>query len=189
LLVVGCSASSETRSSTQSDDVTNVTSITRRADGSFDVVCVDGSREVDTAAEIAADRECGSDSQGQTCAADCQTRLADTTTAGDGRCVSYGSDFCAAHAACAADCQTRLADTTTAGDGRCVSYGSDRCGSAMRCAAQCDTRLSDTDHPGDGRCVSYGADVCGAHVRCSPKCTTRLSDGRCVSYGADECDG
>jgi hypothetical protein len=56
----GCGASVEETRTGGAELVTDVESMHRRTDGLFDVVCRDGRREVVTAADVLADRVCGS---------------------------------------------------------------------------------------------------------------------------------
>lgn len=77
-----------------------------------------------------------------TCVRNCLARYS------DGKCSSYGSDFCAPQAACASNCVARYSD------GTCSQYTRDFCGSNAHCIPQCLARYS------DGTCSRFGADVC-----------------------------
>ena len=75
----------------------------------------------------------------------CQRRC--TWRGADGRCNTYGDDFCGPDARCNAYCETR----TMAGG--CIGWERDVCGPSTRCASRCETRTS------SGECMSWGDDV------------------------------
>lgn len=105
----------------------------------------------------------------QACVPNCVSR------GSNGTCYSYGSDFCAPHAACAPNCISR------GSNGTCYSYSSDFCGSNANCAEKCISRGS------NGTCYNYTADHCGIYAHCTANCLSRGSNGTCYNYGADIC--
>ncbi len=80
-----------------------------------------------------------------TCVPNCTLRSS------DGRCMSYGSDFCEYRSACVPQCRLRQSD------GRCGAYDTDYCGKDALCVPNCTLRKS------DGSCGSYAADICSRH--------------------------
>jgi hypothetical protein len=57
-LAVACSSTSESTGSSNSAQITDVASMTKRSDGNFDVVCTDGTRAVVTPADVLANNVC-----------------------------------------------------------------------------------------------------------------------------------
>src|SRR5262245_47662595 len=109
--LVGCSGSpTEGTGASEQASVSDSASITRRDDGRFDVVCLDGTNEVVTKDELLADEVCGAGGS-VTCVRRCNSRYS------DGSCASWGEDYCGSHATCVQRCVSRYSD------GSCASWG------------------------------------------------------------------
>jgi hypothetical protein len=179
LLVVGmlgaalaaCSSASTDDAAVSGEDalVSDAASMTQRADGSWDVVCKDGRREVVTTADILADKVCGG-APPIACVQKCAARY------NTGACKTPAPDFCGPAATCAKQCSERY------NNGECKTYAEDFCGPASTCVTQCSERYN------NGTCKTYAADLCGASdVACIAQCAERYNNGECKTYKADFC--
>lgn len=75
--------------------VSDLTTLVRRADGSFDATCVDGQRQTVSATDLLADRVCDGGSSNLVCAADVGSSVRLTTAEGRQLGSPQGSSACA----------------------------------------------------------------------------------------------
>ncbi len=189
----------DTGASSESPLISDASSLIQRPDGRFDVVCKDGSREVVTAEQIAANEVCNSTPF--TCVRRCAARFQ------NGNCREWAADYCDR----GATCRPHVIDRFQNGNPR--EYGPDFCTSGpSMCVAQCTERFQNGNPQtfGPDRCAkgtiaciprvvarfqngnpqAFGPDFCkegNPPPRCNANCIRRFPNGNCSEYGADIC--